>query len=73
MTTKTKILLLKRGLPVIAGALLGYAYYYYIGCYSGTCAISSNPYISTVYGGLIGFLLSFPSKRKKKEIKNEDN
>jgi hypothetical protein len=73
MTTKTKILLLKRGLPVIAGALLGYVYYYYIGCYSGTCAISSNPYISTVYGGLIGFLLSFPSKRKKKEIKNEDN
>ena len=69
MAAKIMAIFLKRGLPVIAGALLGYAYYYYIGCYSGTCAISSNPYISTVYGGLIGFLLSFPSKRKKKEVK----
>jgi hypothetical protein len=67
--------ILKRVLPVVAGALLGFAYYYYIGCYNGSCAISSNPYISTVYGGLIGFLISFPSKRKKKkeESVEEDN
>ena len=66
--------ILKRVLPVVAGALLGFAYYYYVGCYNGSCAISSNPYISTVYGGLIGFLISFPSKRKKKkEVTNEDN
>ena len=61
-----KQIIYKRILPVIAGALLGYAYYYYIGCNSGSCAISSNPYISTVYGGAIGLLLSFPSKKKKK-------
>ncbi len=60
----------KRVLPVVAGALLGFAYYHYIGCNSGSCAITSNPYIYTVYGGLIGFLLSFPSKKKKKENAN---
>jgi hypothetical protein len=63
-------IILKRVLPVVAGALLGFAYYYYVGCYSGSCAISSNPYISTAYGGLIGFLLSIPSKRKKKKGNN---
>ena len=61
----------KRVLPILAGALLGFVYYYYVGCNSGSCAISSNPYISTAYGGLIGFLLSVPSKKKKKE--NENN
>ena len=68
-----KQIIIKRVLPIVAGALLGFAYYYYIGCNSGSCAISSNPYISTVYGGLIGFLLSFPSKRKKKEQIDENN
>jgi len=62
----------KRVLPVVVGALLGYAYYYYIGCVSGTCAITSNPYISTIYGSVIGLLISFPSKRKKTEKVNDD-
>ncbi|NOX64710.1 MAG: hypothetical protein GXO85_02660 [Chlorobi bacterium] len=63
----------KRILPVLAGAGLGFAYYYFIGCYNGTCVISSNPYISTVYGGLIGYLFTFPSKKKKEEKVNENN
>lgn len=63
----------RRVLPVIVGALLGFAYYYYIGCVSGSCAITSNPYISTVYGGLLGFLVSFPSKKKKNIEANETN
>ena len=67
-----KQIIYKRILPIFAGALLGFAYYYYVGCVSGSCAITSNPYISTVYGGLLGGLLSFPSKRKKKENLNED-
>ena len=62
----------RKVLPVVAGASLGFAYYYFIGCNSGTCAITSSPYISTIYGGVIGLLLVFPS-RKKKEKENEDN
>jgi len=66
-------ILLKRVLPVVAGAALGFTYYYYIGCTSGSCAISSNPYISTIYGGLIGFLLSIPNKKKLKEKSDGNN
>lgn len=44
-------------LGAILGAAGGYAYYYFIGCASGTCPITSNPYISVGYGALIGYLL----------------
>jgi hypothetical protein len=44
-------------LAVIIGGLLGFLYYYYIGCKSGTCAITSNPYMSMLWGGLMGFFL----------------
>lgn len=62
-----KAFLLKRALPVVAGASLGYAYYYFIGCTSGTCPITSNPWISTIYGGVAGFIISFPSKKKEND------
>lgn len=42
---------------VIIGCVGGYAYYYYVGCASGACAITSKPLNSTLYGGLMGGLL----------------
>ena len=42
----------------LGGALAGYLYYRLVGCASGSCAITSNPYITVLYTGLIGFLLS---------------
>jgi hypothetical protein len=60
----------KRGIAAIIGGAAGYAYYYYVGCASGTCPISSNPYISTVYGMVMGML--FVSKPKK-ELKGTDH
>jgi hypothetical protein len=62
-----KNFLIKRILPVLAGSILGYAYYYFIGCYNGSCAITSNPYISTLYGALMGLIFAFPSGKKKRE------
>ena len=41
----------------LVGAAAGYAYYYYIGCITGTCPIQTNPWLSTLFGGLIGFLI----------------
>ena len=52
---------------VIIGALGGFSYYYFIGCYSGTCPITSNPYISTSYGAMIGLLLSVDTKKIRKK------
>ena len=42
---------------VIIGAIAGYLYYYFVGCSSGTCAITSNPINSTLYGAMMGGLL----------------
>lgn len=40
------------------GAVLGYAYYRYIGCATGTCPITSNPWISTIYGAVLGYMIA---------------
>jgi len=42
---------------VLLGALAGWSYWYFVGCLSGTCAITSNPLNSTMYGALMGALL----------------
>lgn len=42
---------------VFLGAIGGYMYYYYVGCASGTCTITSKPLNSTLYGAVMGSLL----------------
>lgn len=44
-------------LGVLLGAIGGYLYYYFIGCASGSCAITSKPINSTLYGSVMGGLL----------------
>lgn len=51
------------------GAIGGFAYYYFIGCSSGTCAITSKPLNSALYGALVGGLLA--GSFKKEEAKTE--
>ena len=50
---------------VVLGAIGGYAYYYYVGCVSGQCAITSSPVNSTVYGMIMGGLALDLFKSKK--------
>ena len=49
---------------IVIGAIGGYLYYYYIGCDSGKCAITSKPLNSTLYGALLVGLLFNTFKRK---------
>jgi F0F1-type ATP synthase assembly protein I len=44
-------------LGILVGAIFGYLYYYYVGCASGTCNITSKPLNSTLYGAVMGGLL----------------
>ena len=50
---------------IVLGAIAGFAYYYFVGCASGTCAITSSPIKSTVYGSIMGGLLFSMFKKEK--------
>lgn len=64
---------IKKNILVIAGALAGglagYLYYHYVGCDAGTCAITSKPLNSTLYGSVLGglFLSLFIKEKNTKQ------
>lgn len=58
---KHKLLLL----GAVMGAIGGYLYYYFVGCASGTCPITSKPFNSTLYGAMMGGLLLSTFKKGK--------
>ncbi len=66
MTKKQYII---TGIGVVVGLVAGYVYYLQVRCASGTCAITSKPVNSTLYGGLMGGLLfnMFVTSPKKKD------
>ena len=37
----------------VLGVVLGFLYYYFIGCENG-CPIKSNPFLMSIYGGIMG-------------------
>jgi hypothetical protein len=56
------------GLGIVIGALSGYLYWYFVGCASGSCAITSSPVNSTLYGGVMGFVLVNTFNASKRKI-----
>ena len=72
MSDNQVIAMIKKNLLIIAGitigAIGGYLYYHFVGCESGTCAITSKPLNSTAYGALMGGLL-FSIFKKEPGIK----
>ncbi len=48
---------IKLFLPVVLGATAGFLYYSFIGC-NGSCAITGSPVNSTLYGSLIGLIVT---------------
>ena len=43
---------------VVLGGLIGFAMYRFVGCSTGACPLTSNPWISTFYGMIMGALVS---------------
>ena len=52
------VMLINMLIGVFAGGYLGYLYHKKVGCASGTCPITSNRYASTIYGALLGLMIS---------------
>jgi len=55
------------------GAALGFAYYRFIGCQSGACPLTSNPWISSGYGALIGFIFTLNGKSKEQTLNGKQD
>ncbi|WP_018613966.1 DUF6132 family protein [Segetibacter koreensis] len=54
------------------GALGGFLYWKYVGCLTGTCAITSNPFRSTIYFAVLGALI-IGSFKKENKYGNSNN
>ncbi|WP_297985327.1 hypothetical protein [uncultured Chryseobacterium sp.] len=52
---------------IIVGGILGFAYYSFIGCNTGSCAITSKPINSSVYGMVMGYLMFSVFEKPKKK------
>ena len=66
---------IRGNIPALAGTLMGaisgYVYYRFAGCSTGTCPITSNPWISALWGAVLGNLITgiFITKTNKKNEK----
>ncbi len=53
------------------GAIAGFLYWKYVGCLTGTCAITSNPIRSTIYFAVLGVLVFSLFKKSEKQLQND--
>ena len=54
-----------RIIGILVGGTGGFAYYHFTGCASGTCPITSNPYMTTIWGAVMGYLVFDMLKKKE--------
>ncbi len=55
-----------------AGAAAGFVYWKYIGCLTGTCAITSSAVNSTLYFAFLGSILFGSFKKQAKPTTNDE-
>lgn len=58
---------------IVVGAIAGLMYWNFIGCSSGSCAITSKPLNSSAYGALMGGLLFSSFSNLKEDDKNKND
>ena len=56
---------------VVLGSIAGWFYWYFVGCASGTCAITSSPINSSLYVAMMGGILAGMLKKEEKEVKSK--
>jgi hypothetical protein len=57
------------GLGIAIGALTGLLYWKFVGCHSGTCPLTSNPYKTVIMFSLMGGLLTYNKEAGKDAVK----
>ena len=57
---------------LVIGAIAGYLYWQFIGCMTGSCAITSNPVNSTLYGAFLGGMVITTFKKDKENHSKEN-
>jgi len=65
-----KAILIKYKLETIGaliGIVAGWSYWYFVGCSTGSCAITSSPVNSSLYGAFMGGILAGMFKKEEKE------
>lgn len=63
---------LKTIIGIAVGAISGFLYWKFVGCYTGSCAITSSPINSTIYGSILGGLTFSMFEKKKKTEQNPE-
>ena len=51
----------------VIGGIAGFIYYKMIGCASGACAITSNPWLTILWGTILGYLIGSTFKKNIKK------
>jgi len=52
---------------MVLGAIAGFIYFKTVGCATGSCPITSNPWLTIIWGSLIGYLTGSIFNRNNKK------
>lgn len=55
---KEKNMVLRAIIGGVAGALVGLALYKFVGCRSGMCPLTANPFVAAFIWGLLGVVMA---------------
>jgi hypothetical protein len=57
----------RAGAAALLGAGASAAYAHFIGCRTGTCPLTSNVWVASLYGGVVGAIVGWPGGRASRE------
>ena len=55
---KARSKLMRYIIGALIGGIVGFGYYKLVGCSTGTCPLTSNPWSSTIYGMVMGTMIA---------------